>query len=107
MPLKDTLLKARWPFTVRSVVRSRIFRALVASIGVGCEFYRDVNYGSESYLFSIADRVRPTTGVKLCTLAEDGCYVINTMTAIGLIPSDEFVLETTFTSISMWCLCPA
>lgn len=36
-------------------------------IGIGCEIYKDVTWGSEPYLISIGNHVRITSGVRFVT----------------------------------------
>lgn len=58
--------------------RANLLRKDGLKIGMNCEIYRDVNFGSEPYLIEIGDNVRITSGVKFCT-HDGGVWTLRNM----------------------------
>lgn len=53
-------------------------RKLGVSVGKNCEFYKDINWGSEPYLISIGDHVRIASGCKFVT-HDGGVWVLRNL----------------------------
>lgn len=56
----------------------RKFRKAGGKIGVGCEIFPDVEFGSEPYLIQIGNHVRITNGVRFCT-HDGGLWVLRNL----------------------------
>ena len=68
-----------WNFLIKKITNPMHYaRRIGVNVGDGCEFYRDICWGSEPYLITIGDNVRITSGVKFVT-HDGGVWVLRNM----------------------------
>ena len=86
MNLKKMIFRIFIKITRSPSKRARLIRSYMGvTMGVGCEIYDNVSFGSEPYLISIGNNVRITKGVNLIT-HDGGVWVLRNS---GIAPNSD------------------